>query len=195
MLCHAFQISSCSPDQKLRNTVLNYLQRPLPALFNSRSSEPLEFLSLFHCHQQYVFRLSGLSFVLYYASWIVAVKQNICPEGNYCSCHEKLFEATVATGMSVMALQPPKTLEFSSLKAVTRFQVPGTYAECNMRSPFTQKKIKQPNQTTTSNPVTMNFRLCFNKSIHLSVFISTLTIFSNKALFTVVCFKQHQNRH
>lgn len=78
-------------------------------LFNSGNSEPLEFLSLFYCHQLCVFKLSGLSFVPSYAGQIVSIQQNICPEGNYCSCHKRLFEVTAATGMSLMALQPSKT--------------------------------------------------------------------------------------
>lgn len=77
-------------------------------LFNSGNSEPLEFLSPFYCHQLRV-KLSGLSFVPYYAGQIVSMQQNICPEGNYCSCHKRLFEVTAATGMSLMALQPSKT--------------------------------------------------------------------------------------
>lgn len=145
--------------------------------FNSRNSEPLEFLSVFHCHQLHVFRLSGPSFVPYYASQVAAVKQNVCPEGNCCSCHKRLFEAT---GMSVMTLQPSMTLGFFSLKAVFRLQVPGTCAGCSPHS-------KQP----TSNPVPVKFSLCFSKALPPL----SLTIFSSAAFLTVVPFKQRRNRH
>lgn len=93
--------------------------------FNSRNSEPLEFLLLFHCHQLHVLCFSGLSFITYYASWIVAVKQNICPEENYCSCHKSLFEAIAAIEMSVMALQPSKAQIFltQSYSEVTSIEV------------------------------------------------------------------------
>lgn len=110
MPCNAFQISSCSPDPKLKNCPKWFPKVPSSTiLFNSGNSEPLEFLSLFYCHRLCVFKLSGLSFVPYYVSQIVSVQQNICPEGNYCSCHKRLFEVTAATGVSLMALQPSKT--------------------------------------------------------------------------------------
>lgn len=138
--------------------------------FSSRNSEPLKFLLLFHCHQLHVFRLSGPSFVTYYASWIAAVEQNICPKGNYCSCHKRLFEAIAATGVSVIALQPWKTPGFFLLKAGSKLSadtcrsdcIQGTCVGCKTRSTTKKKKSKQKTQIPLLWTVD-----CFNKTLSL----------------------------